>query len=262
MLYELGVDLVLQGHDHIYARTKPIQNGNAVEADKVTEKFNGIDVEYSVNPDGTIYVIPATAGPKVYYKNKEIDPSYYDLFEVAEEHSAAKYGNDDGNDSRPKRSQVQNFVEFNVDGNKLTGITYEIDQNINNGKPFVVDTFGIIKDEDTSEEPVKPEEPKEPVKPGKPSETPKVYWDGLQLKKGQIGRVTIQKPINLWKKDAKGKLTFVRILKPGEIYRVYRYDSEHFGQYGVGDNHYITNMKGYMKYDTPSKAKLGQLNQK
>ena len=148
MLYELGVDLVLQGHDHIYARTKPIQNGNAVEVDKVTEKYNGIDVEYSVNPDGTIYVIPSTAGPKVYYKNKKIDPSYYDLFEVADEHSAAKYGPDPSNDSRPVRSQVQNFVEFNVDGNKLTGITYEIDQNINNGEPFVIDAFGIIKDED------------------------------------------------------------------------------------------------------------------
>jgi hypothetical protein len=72
MLYELGVDLVLQGHDHIYARTKPIQNGNAVEADKVTEKYNGMDVEYSVNRDGTIYVIPSTAGPKVYYKNKKM----------------------------------------------------------------------------------------------------------------------------------------------------------------------------------------------
>ena len=155
MLYELGVDLVLQGHDHIYARTKPIQNGNAVEADKVTEKYNGMDVEYSVNPDGTIYVIPSTAGPKVYYKNKKIDPSYYDLFEVADEHSAAKYGTDDGNDSRPKRSQVQNFVEFNVDGNKLTGITYEIDQNINNGEPFVIDTFGIIKDENNKNDNLK-----------------------------------------------------------------------------------------------------------
>ncbi|WP_242985906.1 purple acid phosphatase family protein [Oceanobacillus zhaokaii] len=148
MLYDLGVDLVLQGHDHIYSRTKPIQHGNAVEADKVTENYNGIDVEYSVNPDGAIYVNPNTAGPKVYYKNKEIDPSYYDLFEVADEHSAAKYGPDPGNDSRPVRSQVQNFVEFNVDGNKLTGITYEIDQNINNGEPFVVDAFGIIKDEE------------------------------------------------------------------------------------------------------------------
>ncbi|MFJ8236433.1 metallophosphoesterase [Ureibacillus sp. NPDC094379] len=149
MLYELGVDLVLQGHDHIYARTKPIQNGNAVEAEKVTEKFNGIDVEYSVNPDGAIYVIPSTAGPKVYYKNKKIDLAYYNLFEVADEHSAAKYGPDPNDDSRPVRSVVQNFVEFHVDGNKLTGITYEIDQTINNGEPFVVDAFGIIKGEKT-----------------------------------------------------------------------------------------------------------------
>ena len=149
LLYELGVDLVLQGHDHIYARTKPIQDGNAVEADKVTEDYNGIEVEYSVNPDGTIYVIPATAGPKVYYKNKEIDPEYYNLFEKADENSAAKYGVDPSDDSRPVRSQVQNFVEFNIDGNRLTGITYEIDQNINNGEPFVIDAFGIIKDEDS-----------------------------------------------------------------------------------------------------------------
>lgn len=149
MLYELGVDLVLQGHDHIYARTKPIQEGNAVEADKVTEEFEGIEVEYSVNPDGAIYVIPATAGPKVYYKNKGIDPAYYDLFEVADENSAAKYGADPTNETRPVRSQVQNFVEFNIDGNKLTGITYEIDQNIDNGKPFVIDAFGIIKEEDS-----------------------------------------------------------------------------------------------------------------
>ena len=81
--------------------------------------------------------------------------SHYNLFEVADEHSAAKYGTDAGNDSRPKRSQVQNFVEFNVDGNKLTGITYEIDQNINNGEPFVIDTFGIIKDENNKNDNLK-----------------------------------------------------------------------------------------------------------
>ena len=76
-----------------------------------------------------------------------------------------------------------------------------------------------------------------------------------------MGRVTIEKPINLWKKEANGKLSFVRILKPGEVYRVYRYDNEHFGQYGVGADHYITNMKGHVKYETPSKQKLAELNQ-
>jgi LysM repeat protein len=144
---ELGIDLVLQGHDHIYARTKPIKAGEATEVQKVVKDYDGQQVEYSVNPDGTIYLIPNTAGPKVYYRNTEIDPAYYDLFEVAKEHSAAKYGPDPNDPSRPVRSQIQNFVEFNVDGNKLTGITYEIDQSVNDGEPYVVDAFGIIKGE-------------------------------------------------------------------------------------------------------------------
>ena len=145
---QLGLDLVLQGHDHIYARTQPIKDGVATEVTKVCYEYNGNEVSYSINPDGTIYLIPSTAGPKVYYKNKLIIPSYYDLFEVANEHSAAKYGADPTDDSVPLRGQVQNFVEFNIDGNKLTGITYEIDQSINNAEPYIVDTFGIIKEDD------------------------------------------------------------------------------------------------------------------
>lgn len=142
---QFGVDLVLQGHDHIYARTMPVKDGEATKAVKKTENFYGQQVEYSVNPDGTIYLIPSTAGPKVYYKNTKIDPGYYDLFEVANEHSAAKYGPDPNDPSRPVRSQIQNFVQFSIDGNKLTGITYEIDKRIADGEPFVVDAFGIIK---------------------------------------------------------------------------------------------------------------------
>ncbi|WP_419393347.1 bifunctional metallophosphatase/5'-nucleotidase [Cytobacillus praedii] len=106
---------------------------------------------------------------------------------------------------------------------------------------------------------------KEEVKPTPtPTPTPvptkNVYWDGLLMKKGQIGRVTIEKPINLWKRDANNKLTFVRVLKPGEKYRVYNQDKLFFGQYGVGDGHYITNIKGLVKYETPSKKKLAELN--
>ncbi|SES44680.1 Ig-like domain-containing protein [Psychrobacillus sp. OK032] len=94
---------------------------------------------------------------------------------------------------------------------------------------------------------------KEDIKPQKP-----VYWKGLQLKKGQIGLVTITKKINLWKRDG-DKLVFERVLNPGEVYRVYRYDSKYGGQYGVGGNLFITNIKGYVKYQTPSKAVLAQV---
>jgi LPXTG-motif cell wall-anchored protein len=155
LFYELGIDLVLQGHDHIYARTKPIANGVAVEAEKVLGDYNGNQVEYSVNTEGTVYMIPSTAGPKVYYKNTEIEQEYYELFEVANEHSAAQYGPDPSDPSRPVRSQIQNFVEFNIDGTKLTAIVYEIDQSKNDGEPYVIDSFGLMNtlEEETEEMP-------------------------------------------------------------------------------------------------------------
>ncbi|MEF3354023.1 S-layer homology domain-containing protein [Paenibacillus sp. GYB006] len=148
LMAQLDIDFVMQGHDHIYARTKPITSeGKATSPEKITETLNGETIEYSVNPDGSIYVIPATAGPKVYYKNKseELGDSYYRLFEKAEEHHAAIYGPDPDKNDRPKRSQVQNFVGITIDGDKFTAVTYEIDQNKNEAKPFIVDQFGIIK---------------------------------------------------------------------------------------------------------------------
>jgi N-acetylmuramoyl-L-alanine amidase len=82
-----------------------------------------------------------------------------------------------------------------------------------------------------------------------------VLWEGKELRSGQIGRITILKPINLWKRNG-NQLEMVRILQPGEVYRVYSYDEHHGGQYGVGGGLYVTNMPGYIKYETPSKAKL------
>lgn len=147
VISELGVDLVLQGHDHIYARTKPIKNGKAMETEKITKKLNGQDIDYMINPQGTIYFIPSTAGPKVYYKNSKIEkvqPEFYTLFEKAEEHHAAVYGSDEKDKRRPKRGVIQNFSSIKVDGNKLTVISYEIDQ-MKDGKPYIIDQFGIIK---------------------------------------------------------------------------------------------------------------------
>ncbi len=127
IMSELGIDLVLQGHDHIYARSKPIKSdGTAASADKITEIVNGQTTEYTVNPDGAIYLIPSTAGPKVYYKNTKISdpsnssyvPGYFDLFEVADEHHAAVYGPDPGDPSRPVRGQIQNFESITIDGSK------------------------------------------------------------------------------------------------------------------------------------------------
>ncbi|WP_433944454.1 S-layer homology domain-containing protein [Paenibacillus sp. SN-8-1] len=148
IMAELEIDLVFQGHDHIYARTKPIkEDGTAEKTNKITEMINGKTIEYTVNPGSPIYLIPATAGPKVYYKNKsdKLGDPYYNLFEVADENHAAKYGPDPADAKRPMRSQVQNFVGVTIDDNKLTVIGYEIDQNLNDKKPFIIDQFGIVK---------------------------------------------------------------------------------------------------------------------
>ncbi|WP_193726926.1 S-layer homology domain-containing protein [Paenibacillus guangzhouensis] len=177
LMAELGIDFVVQGHDHIYARTKPIKkDGTAAATEKITETVNGKKLEYTVRPDGTIYMIPATAGPKVYYKNKkpELGDTFYNLFELAEENHAAKYGPDPSDNTRPMRSQVQNFVKVTIDGDKLTAITYEIDQNINDAKPFIVDQFGINKSAKPETPGPKPENPgPNPTspKPNTPSET-------------------------------------------------------------------------------------------
>ena len=87
----------------------------------------------------------------------------------------------------------------------------------------------------------------------------KVYWDGMELKKGQSGRLTVTKPINLWKRTESG-LEFIRVLKPGERYRVYRYDPLYGGQYGLGAGLFVTNMKGYIRYETPSRDKRMLVN--
>ncbi|RRJ67915.1 hypothetical protein EHV15_33560 [Paenibacillus oralis] len=161
LMAELKIDLVLQGHDHIYARTKPIKrDGTAADTDKITETLHGESIEYTVNPDGTIYLIPATAGAFVYFKNKkeQLGDAYFNLFERAEENHAAKYG------STPNqmKGHVQNFVGITVDGRKLTAVAYEIDQNLNNAEPFIVDQFGIVKERaDTT-----PNHPSKPVRSG------------------------------------------------------------------------------------------------
>lgn len=96
-------------------------------------------------------------------------------------------------------------------------------------------------------------------KPTTPSVTKKVYWDGIELRKGQIGKITVNKPINIYKREG-GKLVFERVLKKGEQYRVYTYDNKFGGQYGLGGGLFVTKMSSHITYKTPPKSKLAELN--
>lgn len=85
----------------------------------------------------------------------------------------------------------------------------------------------------------------------------KPMWGKTEFRKGQIGKITILKNINLWK-DVNGKLVMVRVLNPTEEYRVYDYRDAHGGQYNLGDGHWVTKMSGYILYETPSKKLLAE----
>ena len=132
---ELGVDLVLQGHDHVYSRTKPIASGAAAAAALVTEDFEGTPVSYLSSPKGTVYVTPGTAGTKHYYQNARLSQSYLRLFDVA----GGPYKGD------PDWNNKETFMTFTVDGSKLTATAYQVSKTVNNGAPYVIDRFGIMK---------------------------------------------------------------------------------------------------------------------
>lgn len=67
---ELGIDLVLQGHDHIYARTHQIYNGH-VTNDKV------VDGKVT-NPKGTMYIVNNTSGFKYYDQHQDAQLQYFE----------------------------------------------------------------------------------------------------------------------------------------------------------------------------------------
>lgn len=77
---------------------------------------------------------------------------------------------------------------------------------------------------------------------------PEQVKDAFVVKNGQIGEVIIKKKINLWKRTEDNKLEMVRVLNPGERYRVYEIDSQYGGQFNLGSKLYITNMTENVEY--------------
>lgn len=68
LMPELGIDIVFQGHDHVYLRTAPMYNNKVLKSDKDTKTIqrNGIAYNASFDPFGTFYVISGCSGVKNY----------------------------------------------------------------------------------------------------------------------------------------------------------------------------------------------------
>ncbi len=77
LMPELDIDIVFQGHDHVYMRTGSLINNEKTSYEKAYLNFDGNVYKTQEAPEGTSYVISGTCGVKTYLQN---DPSVTDEY--------------------------------------------------------------------------------------------------------------------------------------------------------------------------------------
>ena len=144
---QTDVDLVLSGHDHMYMRTKQVKGDAVVEDVKyVTEVYNGVETTFAVNPDGTIYALPSTAGTKRYGVNNDAMAPIFDCADVYATTRSEK--DEEGNETNEFAGGC--FAGITIDGDKLIYNAYVLsDENEENPaeiqKITKIDSYAIKK---------------------------------------------------------------------------------------------------------------------
>ncbi len=124
LMNELDIDLVFQGHDHVYMRTDVMKDNAVVETETGTLKYNGLEYTSKIKPEGTIYSINGTIGSKHY--EPKADSETADAFPKGE---AVLF------------LEVPSYSHIQIDGGNLYFDTYSVE----NGKEERVDQFAISK---------------------------------------------------------------------------------------------------------------------
>src|SRR5215204_2841010 len=105
-----NVDLVIQGHNHIYSRTLPLSfnksNLSQPIADQIGNSSNNNTTTFT-NPNGTIFLVVGTGGEELH---RIVEEPYY----VANQYNKG-FG----------------FVDLKIDGKRLDGVFYDINLNCN-----------------------------------------------------------------------------------------------------------------------------------
>ena len=126
LMPELDVDMVFQGHDHVYLRTDAMIDNKVESVTTSTTTFNGKEYTVKEDPQGTIYSIVGCSGVKAY---KTKDPSLTDeLFPRAEAIREFNYST---------------FSGIRIIGDTLYYDAYEI--NPADGETTNIDSFAIRK---------------------------------------------------------------------------------------------------------------------
>lgn len=128
---ELGIDMVYAGHDHMYLRTTQVYGDMAVEGTEyITETVNGEAVTFAVNPEGTVYTLPSTAGTKRYGVNEDAMKPILDVADKA----------------LSTRDWGGCFCTTEIDGGKLIYKAYVV--NDETQEIELIDTYAIMKTEE------------------------------------------------------------------------------------------------------------------
>lgn len=77
LMPQLDIDMVFQGHDHVYMRTASLANNEKLETQTVYLKRGDEYYKTQVRPDGTSYVITGCSGVKTYIANDNAKTDKY-----------------------------------------------------------------------------------------------------------------------------------------------------------------------------------------
>ena len=131
-----GIDLVLQGHDHVcvlvLAKSASGQVVPLPERPKLSsESFDGEKIDFAVNPPGTTYIIPNVSGSQ--FGSRKISST-------VQVYPEAVYEPDDNDEPV--------FAEIKIDGNRLVYRAYAYDRE-GDGMVKEIDRYAILKEQKT-----------------------------------------------------------------------------------------------------------------
>ncbi len=119
----IGIDLVIQGHDHIMGHTYDLLNGEVTDAPVYTETVNGQRFDYTVDPEGIVYMMSGGMGEA----GKQMSADDLDAYIM-------QFARSDGRGSTPT------YSEITVKTDRIEVTSYEIKADM---QPTAIEGFGI-----------------------------------------------------------------------------------------------------------------------
>jgi hypothetical protein len=121
-----GVDLVLQGHDHVYSRTHALKNGRVSSYGKTSKGPSSAETSYSKG-SGTIYLIPNTFGPKLYPLLDSTPKLDLTTFKSLFAHSLQPGSKSLDADGMPLRGTVRDYAAITVSPESISVKTHQLE---------------------------------------------------------------------------------------------------------------------------------------